>query len=91
MSFEKFPREKIPSEEKFPEWVDRIKGIYEKVKGNKKILRKLTKYAREDLKIIEESREKGKITELQYWEDVRDWLHNYAIFDNWWGVENIEE
>lgn len=91
MSIEKFPKEEIPSEERLPDWVDRIKGIYEKVKSNKKVLRKLTKYAREDLEIIEETRTKGKITELQYWEDIRDWLQNNAILDSWWGNINIEE
>jgi len=90
MSIEK-PIEQIPSENELPEWVNRIREVYERVKGNTKILRKLTKYARVDLEIIEESRAKGKITELQYWKDIRDWLHNYAILDAWWGVENIKK
>src|SRR3990167_8565166 len=105
MSVGKLPEGEMPSGERLPEWVNQIRGIFEKIKGNKKIFRKLTKYARDDLEIIEKSREKGSITELpthqsaqgglsrgasQYWEDIRDWLHNNALFDSWCGVENIE-
>jgi len=91
MSIENFPEGKIQSEEKLPEWVDRIKNVYEKVMNDKKAIRKLSGHARTDLKIYNELLANGKITKLQYWEDIRDWLHNYGIFDAWWGVENIEK
>src|SRR3989344_6936316 len=64
MSVGKLPEGEMPSGERLPEWVNQIRGIFEKIKGNKKIFRKLTKYARDDLEIIEKSREKGSITEL---------------------------
>lgn len=87
--FERSPEERISEEEKLPEWVDKIRGIYERVKGNEKAINEMTEYAREDLGIIEELHKDDKINEVRYWEEIRGWLEDNALLDSWWGVENI--
>jgi len=59
-----------------PPWAEEIKKILESTPR-----KKFCREARVELEVSKEALEKGYMTELEYWKDIRDILHNFGIID----------